>query len=123
MRRLLSMALSTMLMLALLLPLAAPALGQSAVATVPLCCRTHGAHKCMLHRSENNDSPMVAARCPMQTQQSAPGHAADWLVGGQRFDAAGTSVSALRVRQVEAGFRISFYRSRQKRGPPSTRTS
>ena len=113
MRRLLSIA----IMLVLLLPFAAPAFGKT-VAAIPICCRMGGAHKCLLHTAETN-SPMLHEHCPMQSQQAAPAHATNWLLGTQSLQAAALAISSLKVRQAEAGFRISHYRSRQKRGPPA----
>jgi hypothetical protein len=118
-RRLSSLA----IILVLLLPLAAPALADSIAANIPICCRAHGVHKCMMHPADTSGSPKVGAHCPMQNQQAAPGHAVDWLAGRESLDHAETPVSAMRVRQVEAGFRISFCRYRQKRGPPSVQIS
>ncbi len=106
------------MMLVLLLPFAAPALGQTAAAT-PICCRMGGVHKCLLHASETSSTPKLREHCPMQSQQAAPGHATGWAIGAEPLATVGSSISALKVRQVEAGFRISFHRSRQKRGPPA----
>jgi len=113
MRRLLSIA----MMLVLALPLVAPALGQSAA--TPVCCMMRGGvHKCLLHAAETSGSPTFRAHCPMQSQQGAPGHATGWMLGEAGVRGIGDAVAELRVGQAEAGWRISFGRSRQKRGPP-----
>ena len=118
MRRVLSIA----MMFVLLLPFAAPALGQTVAAT-PICCRMAGVHKCLLHSSETDSTPKLRALCPSQSQQAAPGHATGFRIGSEAPGTAALAISAMRVRQAEAGFRIAHSRSRQKRGPPAVRTS
>jgi hypothetical protein len=46
-------------------------------------------------------------------------HAADWMIGTAAYNPVAAEINPLRIRQVEAGYRISFHRSRQKRGPPA----
>jgi hypothetical protein len=109
------------MLLLLALPLVAPAFGQQAQHKLLLCCRMGGAHHCMTITI--SDSPMAHERCPAIPEASTAAHADSWIAGSEFSAEAVQSVEALRVRQVEAGYRISFHRSRQKRGPPAVRLS
>jgi len=117
MRRLLSIA----LLFVLALPLVAPALGQSAQQRLLLCCRKSGAHHCITSATTEDGlpAPTFRAHCPACPQSAVTGHAAGWMIGSAASAAAVAQVNPLRIRQVEAGYRISFHRSRQKRGPPA----
>jgi hypothetical protein len=108
------------MLLLLTLPLVAPALGQTAHQRLLLCCRM-GAHHCVT--TAISDAPMVHERCPAVSQASVAGHEAGWMAADAYPAEHGTSVEAFKARQVEAGYRISFHRSRQKRGPPAVRLS
>jgi hypothetical protein len=114
MRRILSIA----LLFVFALPLVAPALGQTAQQRLLLCCRKGGAHHCITSATEG--TPTLHEHCAASPSAAIAGHATNWIIG----DASATSVAAeinpLRIRQVEAGYRISFHRSRQKRGPPAS---
>ncbi len=105
------------MLLLLALPLVAPALGQMAETRLLLCCRKGGAHHCM--GGMPSDTPMVHQRCPVLPSTSMAAHAGGWIVGSGAVDTDGAQVAPMTVRQVEAGYRISYYRSRQKRGPPA----
>jgi len=120
MRRLLASA----LLLAFFSPLIAPVFTASINETeLPACCRRNGKHHCMMYRMAMGLAPWpyrtVQEKCPY-----APfAHLSILLFHGyfnHERPAAGThsAVLAARVRQAEAGYRISFFRSRQKRGPP-----
>ncbi len=113
MRRLLSIA----MLLLLTLPLVAPALGQTAQQRLLLCCRKGAVHHCM-SITLPTDAPVVQEHCAVFPKASVANHAGGWMVGGAVADHRGEAVEALKARQVEAGYRISFHRSRQKRGPP-----
>lgn len=120
MRRLLASA----LVLAFFSPLIAPAFTASInEADLPACCRRNGNHHCMMYRMAMDRAPApyrtVTNRCPY-----APfAHLAILIFHGyfsheRPLTAAESAVLAARVREAEAGYRISFSRSRQKRGPP-----
>jgi hypothetical protein len=116
MRKVLSMA----VLLLLAFPLVAPAFGQTAPQHLLLCCR-NGAHHCMTITPV--DAPMVHARCPAFPKAAVLGHTAAWMAADDDPSAVADSIAPLRIRQVEAGYRISFDRSRQKRGPPAVHLS
>jgi len=117
MRRLLSLA----ILLVLALPLVAPALGQQAETRLLLCCRKGGMHQCM--SAETSATPMLRTHCPAAPRVATTAPAGAWSCGALRLAAADGALVAPRVGQVEAGYRISFHRSRQKRGPPADRLS
>jgi hypothetical protein len=118
MRRLLSM----LLMAVLGLPLVASAFGGARAMQLPACCRRGGAHHCMEMAdmgSAANDKPALRMTCP-----AFPRGAASVATGVWSLVAVGTASGELVtqpavVGQVEAGYRISFGRARQKRGPPT----
>lgn len=107
--------------------LMAPAVSASAGAQLPACCREHGKHQCamkmahsMAQRSDSSGSiDVIRETCPY-----SPG---TWTLASnsQTFVPRGSQVffgDVLRHpaihAQTEARYRISFSRSRQKRGPP-----
>ena len=111
--------LSIMMLLLSAFPLVAPALGQTAPqAHVLLCCRMMGAHHCMT--VTYTQVPVVHPHCPALQGASSPAHTAAWIISTAHETSVANTIEALKVRQVEAGYRISFYRSRQKRGPPAS---
>lgn len=125
MRRLLSFSVFVAMLLPLLAPMAsAAAVGQ---ASVPACCRRGGAHHCVdgmggMVAVTRDGTPRVRApreMCPYQQGGLAAGaHHEQVGIGGSAaivsvvLDAHGV------LAQVECLRRISFDRSRQKRGPP-----
>jgi hypothetical protein len=111
-RRLLSIA----IMLLMSFQLIAPAFGQTPQAHLLLCCRHNGAHHCMT--ITYTEIPMVHQHCPASQGAATAAHASAWMIGSSHAASAADVVEKLKVRQVEAGYRISFHRSRQKRGPP-----
>jgi len=104
-----------------------PALFVDADSNLPACCRRDGKHHCaMMDMADAQDAlsskvvKLWGPRCPNfpttwgfpQTFQTAlaavPQPAFAWVLQQSAVPA-----------QAEAGYRISFCRSRQKRGPPS----
>lgn len=92
---------------------------------LPACCRPDGKHRCsMMAATESPESGAVirnaAAKCPFfPTEKSTPAAAKAsvpapspqiWVPAVRHCDA---------VEQAEARYRVSFSRTRQKRGPPS----
>lgn len=110
------------LLILFMLPFALPFLGASAeAASVPACCRRNGKHHCMmkLDATRRSSTSIVGEPCPYSSQQPAilvppsfaPSTSASVFAGITRHPAA--------APQAEAQQRISFDRSRQKRGPPA----
>jgi len=113
--------LSIFLLLLVAFPLVAPALGQTAQKRLLLCCRKGGAHHCLTSATTEDGlpAPTLRAHCPATPNPAVTGHASSWIASSNQLSSIASDVSPLRVRQVEAGYRISFHRSRQKRGPPA----
>ena len=106
-------------MLVLGLPLFAPVLVQAQQTPLLACCRRGGAHHCMTMADAPSAQPVVRMTCPAFPHAGSAVTAGAWA-----FSPASPSVHRLgaqpgTVGQVEAGFRISFGRARQKRGPPT----
>jgi hypothetical protein len=116
MRRILSM----FLLLVFALPLVAPALGQNTQQRMLLCCRKAGAHHCLasMTMEDGQPTPVFRAHCPACSNPAVTGYSASWMNVSTQSNGTEQSMSSLRIRQVEAGYRISSYRSRQMRGPP-----
>ena len=129
-RRLLSIS----LFLATLLPLIAPVLsiGAMAQSSLPACCKRDGKHHCamsvedraMLMGEDGGASKgvRVSAVCDMcPYRQTAMGavHLQVYVAGVASTHTAGVVRLPSAVAQAECLRRISFDRSRQKRGPPT----
>jgi hypothetical protein len=118
-RRLLAIS----LLMLFALPFALPLFGASAAeANLPLCCRRNGKHHCAMMDMDSPQGPSmstVSEKCPYSIVPPAilvlptftPSTAASVFAGITRHPAA--------APQTEAQRRISFDRSRQKRGPPT----
>ncbi|HZQ53706.1 MAG TPA: hypothetical protein VFB14_16010 [Bryobacteraceae bacterium] len=93
-----------------------------AEAQLPPCCRAHGQHKCALKHAMTGSSSVagIGAKCPFSEQ-------AQWGPAGFHFlywRPANNWIASICnhstvLAQTEARYRVSFSRSRQKRGPPS----
>ena len=91
-------------------------------AALPACCRRNGKHHCAMF-AEVENSPRyqtVSGRCPYSPFSGVA------LMAPHAFAAHTEALTVTRaagpaavVREAEAGHRISFNRSRQKRGPPA----
>jgi hypothetical protein len=119
--------LSILLFAATLLPLLAPLLtiAAGAQSNVPACCRRDGKHHCMMGNVEallgNSGHPRLIApieKCPYQQRALSAVHhdtlSSIALASGSLLLVQSQSAS----EQAECLRRISFDRSRQKRGPP-----
>lgn len=109
------------MLLLMTFPLVAPAFGQTAQQHLLLCCRKGGAHHCAASATMENGlpAPMFRQHCPACPTPSAAAQAATSMIHANAQSIGMEIASQFRIRQVEAGYRISFYRSRQKRGPPA----
>jgi hypothetical protein len=120
-RRLLAIAILLLIGLPILSPLFA--LSATSEANLPMCCRRDGMHHCMLNMATQADPSgttigIFKERCP-----SYPHALSVTTHSPFTPDAAAAIFAALvahpaSVPQVQAKRRISFSRSRQKRGPP-----
>lgn len=113
-----------LLLMAFSFPLIAPALaGTPDESSLPACCRRNGAHHCAMAGmavAVPSQYRSVAAKCPC-----CPfGRVALMLphVFATLSDTPSAALSAgpaILVRDIEAGYRVSADRTRQKRGPPT----
>lgn len=115
-----------MLLLVFSGPLFAPLLTASPdESALPPCCRRNGKHHCAMAGMMMGMAwpyRVVTEKCPYSPFAALALMAPHAFAGGagQAF----TTHSALEASpaaQAEAGYRISFHRSRQKRGPPQQR--
>lgn len=106
-----------------------PALSASPSENLPECCRRDGKHRCamMMHMNGDEDSspsPLafksVPEKCPFYGKVGAFSSVSKTIARqpSQQFITALIAYPAL-IAQAESRYRISFSRSRQKRGPPS----
>jgi hypothetical protein len=110
--------------------LIAPAVFSDAESNLPACCRRDGKHHCGMTDREMADMAQtpssglavnaLRAKCPFFPSGGAvvPNPQAVLLTASQPARASIDSQIASPA-QREAGYRISFNRSHQKRGPPS----
>jgi hypothetical protein len=126
MRRLLSICLFA----AILLPFLAPLLsmGAGAETLLPACCRRDGKHRCMGMMSSMSATPSADGRqraeapremCPYQQRALVTAHHELSSVPAAQESEVTLLQQPAAPSQAECLFRISFDRSRQKRGPPS----
>lgn len=105
-----------------------PLLASSAEHALPACCRTKGTHRCavkgMASPEDGSGVSVVAPKCPMYPApaSSPQGHAAVGIPANLAHFCEVVSHPAIHA-QVEAHYRVSFDRTRQKRGPPSLNLS
>jgi hypothetical protein len=88
--------------------------------TVPACCRRNGAHHCMgqMLPGPDNTVSVVSPKCPrfpMATLAPQP-HVS--VPNGVLTAGIALFMRPASLPQTQARYRISFARSRQKRGPP-----
>jgi len=123
--------LSILLFWATLFPLIVPALTTGALgqSTLPACCRRAGAHHCdmspafraLLQKALDGTTRIAAPpeKCPYRQRSLAAVHLQTPTPGASASYAAFSLHEPSPVAQAECLRRISFDRSRQKRGPPS----
>jgi hypothetical protein len=114
-------ALAILLLCVLGLPLCASALGLGAQTQLPICCRRGGMHHCVEMEAmdaASGGAPAVRMTCPAFPRMAAQAHTGVWSFDGAGTVSATVVTQTAAMGQVEAGYRISFGRARQKRGPP-----
>jgi len=117
MRRGLAVILATVVSLLLILP----AFLGTGEADLPACCRKAGKHHCMHSASETSSVSFSAIRekCPSYPHSSLLAKLQISSPSLRQTVIAGLMTNPSAAHQAEAGYRISHFRSRQKRGPPS----
>jgi hypothetical protein len=97
-----------------------PVLVVDGSANLPACCRREGKHHCAKPDTSGTGFKAVGPRCAEFPRAGAfPLHSDPVLLrGSQLFFGALLRYPAVAARAA-AGYRLSFSRSRQKRGPPS----
>jgi hypothetical protein len=92
---------------------------------LPACCRKNGKHHCMMTAAGGLSSQAsvsaVPEKCPCFPKDSSPAVDTVSLLPNSTAFYAGALSHPACFAQVEAHYRISFDRSRQKRGPPVDR--
>lgn len=127
-------AIHILLLVALILPLFAPllALGQSADAGLPQCCRRNGKHHCAMSIAEKSQLaakdrvPKWAApgdRCPYWPASVVAGHVHETFAAAAQAIYAEISSHPAGTAQTHSKRRIARDRSLRKRGPPSQASS
>lgn len=106
----------------------APAMPSSANVSVPACCREHGKHQCAMKMEQGVNKQSSSDRSVGAIYEKCPYSSKVWTTAwnspsftlhrGQVFFGEVISHPAIQA-QTEARYRVSFSRSRQKRGPPS----
>jgi hypothetical protein len=99
----------------LMLPAFAASPGSS---NLPACCLKNGKHHCT-GGMEQPGVQTLTEKCPFVQRASVPASGASITPSNTVFIFAGLVHHPAGSPQIEARGRISFSRSRQKRGPPS----
>ena len=115
-------ALASLLLALFSFPLIVPVLRADDASNLPSCCRRAGKHHCSggsESAPQEGLSPVQPKCCNYPATMAIPGH---WNVAFLK-DSPSTSASLLNYSstpaEIEAKYRVSFSRSRQKRGPPT----
>lgn len=117
-------ALASLLLALFSFPLALPMLRADAASSLPSCCRREGKHHCSMDSGSAETPSGVALRalhpkCSSYAAASTvPGSYVALLKNSLSIGASLLRYPSIEA-QTEARYRISFSRSRQKRGPPA----
>jgi hypothetical protein len=115
-------ALASLLLALFSVPLIVPALLADASSNLPSCCRREGKHHCSMGSEPANQEGLSAiqAKCPNYPSTIAiPGHWSVAFVKNSPSICISILIEPSAEATAEAQYRVSFSRSRQKRGPPS----
>ena len=121
MRRILSLA----MLLVFCFPLIAPLFASGPETSLPACCRRDGAHHCsmgtaMLGMQGGTRWSSLQSKCPNYPKAVTVAGVGHWFLVKPQMQFADVVAHPSARPQTEARYRISFGRSRQKRGPPSS---
>jgi len=101
-----------------------PVFAASVESNLPACCRKDGKHHCMMKMESRSASgaSFVAAdkKCPYFPNSTATTHVETFAPALSQAIFAGIIQHPAVSPQTEAGYRASYLRSGQKRGPPSS---
>jgi hypothetical protein len=118
MRRRLAIVVAMLLSWTLVLP----AFSLSIESNLPACCRRAGKHHCTMNGAQSQQSGQSLAtltvKCPYFPHFAMSGHHQAYTGRGATSFYAELVHHPAQAPQTEANYRISFDRSRQKRGPP-----
>jgi hypothetical protein len=105
--------------------LMAPVFAAPLQSGIPLCCRKGGSHQCTMQSPGSGESVhTVQAKCPYAYGSSTlASHCDAFAPATDESVYAGVVHHPAVCPQTEASFRISYDRSRQKRGPPVSNLS
>ena len=118
-RRLLAISMMLLFGFTLVLPLFA---SDASEASLPACCRRNGKHHCSMpawDAKQGRQFTVVSEKCPCPPATPAVSHLSNFALPADRAAFAGVISHPAIHAQTAAQYRISFDRSRQKRGPPS----
>jgi hypothetical protein len=106
------------------LPLLAPVWAPDmAEASIPACCRRDGKHHCAMSgdmaQQQGHAINVIAEKCPYTPAVAPVFHLTTFSPASDAVIFAEVVSHPAAHAQAEARYRISFDRSRQKRGPPT----
>ena len=114
--------LAGVLLLSFSFSLVLPAVFSGSESQLPACCRTKGKHGCSMKRTaENSSEPSIKAssKCPsFPVGIAMPPGGKSLLVTDTATTVTSLVAHPAGTAQTEAGYRVSFSRAWQKRGPP-----
>ena len=98
-----------------------PVFASSSDSNLPACCRKTGKHHCAMRMQQSHEANIAAVseKCPCLAHMMASTDTERFAPPKKVFVFAGLITQSEALAQVNAGYRISTIRSRQKRGPPS----
>jgi len=104
--------------------LMAPLFAADSDASLPACCRRNGKHHCAMRMafdawSQHRHFSTVEEKCPYAPLAAVAAHSSVFHAAPARLCFAEVVSHPAQAPQSNALRRISFSRSRQKRGPPS----
>jgi hypothetical protein len=99
-----------------------PAFSIPVESNLPACCRRAGKHHCTMDRAQaqqlGQSLATLTVKCPYFPHFTMSGHHEAYTGPSAAFFYAELVCHPAQAPQTEADHRISFNRSRQKRGPP-----
>jgi hypothetical protein len=104
--------------------LIAPLLASDADANLPACCRRNGRHHCMMRRmmqltGTQRGFTAVSEKCPYRPAGACAPNSPTYKPETASAFHARTVFHPAPAPQTVVRFRISFFRSHQRRGPPT----